>query len=110
MRSAGAATNEDDPMPAIRANSYPCDGVEVWVKGRPGHLGFKTEGEAQPKCSARVAMISGEPRKLSQSTPLGWQQIKASPAHHQSKLVPGKPLCDGVEEWGEGRPGVSTVG
>ena len=35
-RSSAAATNEDDPLPAIRGNSYPCDGVEVWVEGRPG--------------------------------------------------------------------------
>ena len=78
--------------------------------GRRETQGFKTEGEAQPKCLARVAMNSGEPRKFGQSTPLGWQQIKASPAHHQSKLKPGQLLCDGAEEWGEGRPGGSTVG
>ena len=32
--------------------------------GRRETGGVKMVGEAQPKCSARVAMNSGEPRKL----------------------------------------------
>ena len=80
--------------------------------GRRETLGFMTVGKVRrfsQKCSVRVAMNPGELWRLGQSTPLGWQQIKASHPHHQSKLVPGQPLCEGMEELGEGRPGRSTV-
>ena len=59
-------------QPAIRGNSYPCDGVEIWVEGRHGVS--RQRKRLSQNASLEWRRNSGESRKLGQSSPLGWPQ------------------------------------